>query len=128
MFRNWVFFTCSCLSLSGWVHAFNGPFEQRNDSSYDSSYDEMNDLNRELIENKHKIKVLKAQLHKLQLVEMREEVEGQGLSIGDWEGYSKELQTIRQQYDKQRELLDQLEKLELHQAELISRLRKADAS
>lgn len=123
MFKNWIFFTCSCLSLLGSVQAYNGPFDQPNDSSYH----EMNDLNRELIENKHKIKALKAQLHKLQLVEMKEAVEGQGLSLGDWEGYSRELQDIRQVYDKQREILDEMEKLEVRQAELIKRLRKADA-
>jgi hypothetical protein len=80
------------------------------------------------MDNEQKIKALKSQLHKLQMIEMREEVKGQGLSIGDWEGYNKELQIIRQQYDKQRQLLDQLEKLELRQAKLVKELRTDNAS
>lgn len=73
----------------------------------------------ELIVVEQQIKELKKQLHQVHISETKEEVEGQGLAIADWEAFTADLGKVRRQNEQERQILDQLEKLELQRVELL---------
>ena len=58
------------------------------------------------------IKDLKAQLKKVRLKEMDEQVKGEGLMISDWEKYRQELEKVRKQEEEDREIEEKIERLE----------------
>jgi queuine/archaeosine tRNA-ribosyltransferase len=69
----------------------------------------------------HEILALKKKLHHDHLLEMKEEVKGQGLLIGNWEAYSHELELIRQQKEEDDLIELQIKKLEERKAQLLNK-------
>ncbi len=65
------------------------------------------------------IQVLKKRWHQINLKEMKDEVEGQGLMIADWEGYRRELEQIRQLEKEDDQIEQRIKKLEERKIELI---------
>lgn len=65
------------------------------------------------------IQLLKSRLHKNQMEEMREDVEGQGLMIADWDAYAKDVQQIRKIENDSEMIREQIKKLEERKAYLI---------
>ncbi len=65
------------------------------------------------------IQEIKARLQGSHLEEMKEEVEGQGYMIADWEKYSQEIQEIRKQIKEDDQLKKQMDSLTQRRRELM---------
>src|SRR5690242_16346840 len=65
------------------------------------------------------IQELNSQLHKNQIERMREEVEGQGLMIADWNAYAEDVQQIRKLEEQDEKIRQKMHKLEGRKAYLI---------
>jgi hypothetical protein len=94
---------CACCFHSLWAWAENP-----------SPYNELSAIEQQ-------IHVLKERWHQINLLEMKEEVKGQGLMIADWEAYSQELQLIRQQEHEDHQIELKIKKLEERKAELLKK-------
>lgn len=66
-----------------------------------------------------KIAELREEMHKEQLVEMQEEVEGQGLMIADWPAYGQEVMRIRKNEIKNSRFQKKIDELEQHKQALL---------
>ena len=64
---------------------------------------------------------LEEKLHQYQVKEMKKMVEGQSLFLADWEKYGDDLEQIKGMDDRERELIEEIKKLELRKAELLKR-------
>lgn len=104
MGRSIFLFTFCLLPLGGW--------------SEESS--QKNDL--DAIEQQ--IQVLKNSLKQHELKEMDIEVKGQGDMIADWPAYSKDIEQIRQQDEKERQIQSEIQQLERQKAELMKQAKQ----
>ncbi len=97
--NKWILCLCSLLPFCSWSAASSPSSEL------------------EMIEEE--LQVFKDRLYQHRLKEMKEEVEGQGLMIADWDAYAKELQLIRKQEEEDNQIKQQIKKLEERKAYLI---------
>lgn len=65
------------------------------------------------------IQMFKNRLQDIQTKEMNEQVQGQGLMIGDWDAYAKELMLVREQENEEKKIQLKIQQLEERKAELI---------
>jgi hypothetical protein len=73
----------------------------------------------ELVAIDHEILLLKKNLHRDHLLEMKEEVEGQRFFIGDWPTYAQEIELIQQQKKEDDQMELQIKKLGERKAQLL---------
>jgi small-conductance mechanosensitive channel len=73
----------------------------------------------ELKKIEEEIQVLKNRLSQDQMKEMNQDVESQGLMIGDWDAYADAVQLIRQQEERNHQIQQQINKLEERKASLV---------
>ncbi len=66
-----------------------------------------------------KIGELREEIHKEQLVEMQEEVDGQGLMIADWQAYGQEVMKIKKNELKTNRLQKKIDELEQRKQALL---------
>lgn len=65
------------------------------------------------------IQILKSRLNSNRVEEMNEEVDGQGLMIGNWGGYAKDLEHIHQLEEDDKQTVQKIKILEERKANLI---------
>jgi hypothetical protein len=66
-----------------------------------------------------KIEELKEEMHKEQLIEMKEEVDAQGLMIADWPAYAEKVVKIRKIDEKELQLQKKIDELEERKKKLM---------
>jgi chromosome segregation ATPase len=74
----------------------------------------------ELMAIEKEIQTLEERWHQINLKEMKEDVEGQGLMIADWEGYRRQLELIRQQEKEDDQIERRIKELEKRKAQLLN--------
>lgn len=73
----------------------------------------------ELTVIEQEIQLLKDRLHRIQIEEMKEEVEAQELMIADWDAYAKELEFIRKLEEEEKQIQFKIQELQERKANLI---------
>lgn len=73
----------------------------------------------ELMAIERELQTLEERWHQINLKEMKEDVEGQGLMIADWEGYRRQLELIRQQEKEDDQIEARIKELEKRKAQLL---------
>lgn len=97
--NKWILYLCCILPFCGWS-------EQASNVSKSSEIDK-------------EIQVLNQRLDQIQVKEMKEEVESQGLMIADWDAYAKEVELIRKQEEEEKYIQMKIKELEERKAELL---------
>ena len=104
MDRSIFLFACCLLPIGGWSEELS----QKKD----------------LAAIEQQIQALKNSLKEQELKEMDIEVKGQGDMIADWPAYSKDIEQIRQQDEKERQIQSEIQQLEHQKAELMKQAKQ----
>lgn len=89
--KKWLISLCCLLSVYGF-------------SEEDSDYKNLTPIAKE-------IQALEDKLHEIQLLELKEEVEGQELMIADWPAFAKKVEAIKKLEEEERQLLSRIKRL-----------------
>lgn len=98
--KKWILYLLCLMPISGMAETTS------------SMQSELNQLNSE-------IQSLKNQLKKIRFEEMKEDVDGQGLMIADWDAYAQDVEQLHSLGQNERQIVQQIKRLEERKASLL---------